>query len=185
MPRLSHLVPELKLKYQNADRISGQLARIMRTLLLKRLDSSFHAFTRSLGRFRDATRAMLKMFENGTIYIAPNLNVSEYIIEDREEELIIKIQELQPTDPTIRSAPPHISTKPSSPASSATGKSSKNSMPNGQPLPKTPSSTNSSTNLRPNSPPRRSTTKPPPPATRSSSSSPSPRKPPTTFRSVF
>jgi len=103
---IGHLVPELKLKYQNADRISGQLARIMRTLLLKRLDSSFHAFTRSLGRFRDATRAMLKMFENGTIYIAPNLNVSEYIIEDREEELIAKIQELQPTDPTIEICTP-------------------------------------------------------------------------------
>lgn len=103
---IGHLVPELKLKYQNADRISGQLARIMRTLLLKRLDSSFHAFTRSLGRFRDATDAMLKMFAAGKIYIAPNLNVTEFIMEDREEELIALIEQLQPTDPTIEICTP-------------------------------------------------------------------------------
>src|SRR5208283_1516611 len=40
-------------------------------------------------------------FRKGTIYIAPNLNVTEYLIEDREEELIAKIEERQPTDPTI------------------------------------------------------------------------------------
>ena len=60
----------------------------MKTLLVKRLDSSFVAFIKSLGRFRDATNAMVRMFESGNVYIAPNLNVSDYILEDREEELI-------------------------------------------------------------------------------------------------
>ena len=41
------------------DRISQQLAFIMRTLLIKRLDSSFHAFSLSLGRFRDERLALL------------------------------------------------------------------------------------------------------------------------------
>lgn len=80
--------PELKAKYPNAARISIQLAAIMKTLLVKRLDSSFHAFRASLHRFRDATSAMTSMFDAGRVFIAPEYNVSEYILEDREEELI-------------------------------------------------------------------------------------------------
>jgi len=98
---IQFLKEEKKRKYQNADRVSLQLAYIMRTLLVKRLDSSFHAFRQSLHRFRDATKIMLDMFAKGTIYIAPNLNVTEFLIEDREAELIAKIEERQPTDPTI------------------------------------------------------------------------------------
>jgi len=98
---ISFLKPDKKLKYQNADRISQQLAAIMRTLLIKRLDSSFHAFRQSLRRFRDATDIMRQMFQKGTIYIAPNLNVTEFLIEGREDELIAKISEREPTDPTI------------------------------------------------------------------------------------
>lgn len=98
---IGHLKPEKKQKYLNADRISAQLANIMKTLLIKRLDSSFHAFTNSLLRFRDATGAMISMFEKGSIYIAPNLNVSEYILEGREDELVAKIIELRENDPTI------------------------------------------------------------------------------------
>ncbi len=76
---IGFLKPEKKRKYQNADRISAQLATIMRTLLVKRLDSSFHAFKESLRRFRDATNVMRDMFARGTIYIAPNLNVTQFI----------------------------------------------------------------------------------------------------------
>jgi superfamily II DNA/RNA helicase len=103
---IGFLKPEKKRKYQNADRISTQLAVIMRTLLVKRLDSSFHAFKESLRRFRDATGVMRDMFARGTIYIAPNLNVTEFLMEGREEELIAKIAERQPTDPTIEICSP-------------------------------------------------------------------------------
>ena len=98
---IQFLKEDKKRKYLNADRISQQLAFIMRTLLIKRLDSSFCAFRQSLHRFRDATGIMIGMFKKGTVYIAPNLNVTEYLVEDREEELIAKIEERQPTDPTI------------------------------------------------------------------------------------
>jgi superfamily II DNA or RNA helicase len=103
---IGFLKPEKKRKYQNADRISMQLAVIMRTMLVKRLDSSFHAFKESLRRFRDATAVMRDMFARGTIYIAPNLNVTEFLMEGREEELIAKIAERQPTDPTIEICSP-------------------------------------------------------------------------------
>jgi len=103
---IGFLKEEKKRKYQNADRISAQLATIMRTLLVKRLDSSFYAFKESLRRFRDATGVMRDMFARSTIYIAPNLNVTEYLLEGREEELIAKIAERQPTDPTIEICSP-------------------------------------------------------------------------------
>src|SRR6266705_2591597 len=103
---IGFLKPDKKQKYQNADRISAQLTKIMRTLLIKRLDSSFHAFKESLRRFRDATSIMRDMFARGTIYIAPNLNVTLFLVEGREEELIAKIAERQPTDPTIEICAP-------------------------------------------------------------------------------
>jgi len=93
--------PTLKAKYERADLVATQLAHIMKTLLVKRLDSSFRAFKNSLGRFHDATHAMVTMFEQGRVYIAPSLHVSDYILEDREDELIKAIAEASETDPTI------------------------------------------------------------------------------------
>ncbi len=98
---LKYLVPDKKEKYQNAELASRQLAFIMKILLVKRIDSSFTAFKGSLRRFYEATGAMMTMFENGKIYIAPNLNVTEYIVDEREEELIDRISYLMDTDPTI------------------------------------------------------------------------------------
>lgn len=95
-----------KSKYKQADMISGQLARIMKTLLVKRIDSSFFAFKQSLERFLMATKAMVTMFENGKIYIAPNLPVSDMINEGKEEELLNLIIEKSIDDPTIEICEP-------------------------------------------------------------------------------
>ncbi|MDF9834019.1 superfamily II DNA or RNA helicase [Ereboglobus sp. PH5-5] len=103
---IAHLKPEKCARYQQAKRISDQLATIMKTLLVKRLDSSFHAFRKSLGRFATATRQMVGMFEKGKIYIAPNLPVSEYLADDREEDLLKLIAETSDTDPTIQVCEP-------------------------------------------------------------------------------
>lgn len=98
---IEFLTPALKMKYANADLLSLQLARIMRTLLAKRIDSSFHAFKKSLHRFKQATDAMVTMFENDRVYIAPNLKVTEHIVDGNEDELIEQIELAQETDPTI------------------------------------------------------------------------------------
>jgi superfamily II DNA/RNA helicase len=98
---IQFLKPTLKAKYQHADMVSSQLAKIMKTLLVKRLDSSFHAFRSSLGRFRDATEAMVRMFDDGRVFIAPNENVSQYVLEGREDELAALLAERRDTDPTI------------------------------------------------------------------------------------
>jgi superfamily II DNA/RNA helicase len=81
--------------------ISIQLAHIMKTLLVKRIDSSFFAFKQSIKRFSDATNAMVTMFGNDRIYIAPNHKVNDYINDGKEEELIELLTNLAETDPTI------------------------------------------------------------------------------------
>lgn len=98
---IGNLKQPKKSKYPKADHTSAQLAKIMKTMLVKRLDSSFFAFKQSLNRFASATSAMVQMFERGTIYIAPNVPVNDYINNDKEEELIELLVELSDTDPTI------------------------------------------------------------------------------------
>lgn len=98
---IKHLKPHKKSKYKKADMISTQLAKIMKTLLVKRIDSSFYAFKKSLERYYIANQVMLKMFENNNIYIAPNLKVNELLNNGKEDELIKLIAEKQDFDPTI------------------------------------------------------------------------------------
>lgn len=98
---IKFLKEDKKVKYKNADVASQALAKLMKTLLVKRIDSSFYAFKQSLNRFTIATEAMTRMFANGVVYIAPKLNVNEYVMEEREDELLTKMLAMQPTDPTI------------------------------------------------------------------------------------
>lgn len=98
---IKFLPPEIKKKFfnKNADIISDSLAKIMKTLLVKRIDSSFHAFKMSLKRYYDANSAMLKMIENGRVFIAPKLGVNEYILNDDEDSLQQILEDTQ--DPNI------------------------------------------------------------------------------------
>ena len=90
---IKYLVEDVKGVYKQADMISDQLAMLMKTLLVKRIDSSFFAFRMSLRRYHEANSAMIKMFENNRIYIAPKLNVNEFIHDDNEQELIAILEE--------------------------------------------------------------------------------------------
>jgi len=73
----------------------------MKTLLVKRLDSSFYAFRKSLERFEQATTNMVKMFNDNRIFIAPNIDVNKFIEENKEEELLQLLINLKDTDSTI------------------------------------------------------------------------------------
>lgn len=83
------LPKEVKDKFfnQQADVISEQLAVLMKTLLVKRLDSSFHAFYKSLTRYQQNNLAMKRMLEEGKVYIAPQLNVSDYILKQDDKNV--------------------------------------------------------------------------------------------------
>ncbi len=64
--------------------VAKQLATIMQILLVKRLESSFTAFTKSLLNLRRYTDNMIKMWENNTIFICPQINVNKEL--DYEEK---------------------------------------------------------------------------------------------------
>lgn len=72
---------EDKKMYGNVESISSRLSAIMRTLLVKRLESSFYAFTQSLSRFQKAIDNMLMMFDENRIFIAPDLDINSLLEE--------------------------------------------------------------------------------------------------------
>ncbi len=67
--------------FGNVKSISGRLSAIMKTLLVKRLESSFYAFTRSIERFQKAIDNMTKMFENDRVFVAPDLDINKLLEE--------------------------------------------------------------------------------------------------------
>ena len=71
------LKPELRERYKNAVHIGQNLAGIYRVHMVKRLESSFHAFKKSLGTLLRITEDMIRMFEEDKVIIAPELNVKE------------------------------------------------------------------------------------------------------------
>jgi len=91
---IEFLMPEHQEQYGDVVSISGRLSAIMKTLLVKRLESSFFAFKTSLTRFQKNTQNMIDMFRNNKVYIAPDIDVNKYLDESRETELEQKINEI-------------------------------------------------------------------------------------------
>lgn len=85
---------EDKKMYGNVESISGRLSAIMKTLLVKRLESSFYAFTQSLSRFQKAIDNMLTMFDENRVFIAPDLDINKLLEEGLSyDEIEAKINE--------------------------------------------------------------------------------------------
>ncbi len=86
--------------YENAETVSKSLAFIMKTQLVKRLESSFYAFKKSLVNFQTATDRMIEMFENDKIFIAPDTNINKLLDKGWSEEDIEKeIERLSEENP--------------------------------------------------------------------------------------
>jgi superfamily II DNA/RNA helicase len=86
--------------YQSAQTISRSLAFIMQTQLIKRLESSFYAFKKSLNKITASTRHMIEMYERDNVFIAPDLDISDMLNKgytDEEIEIeILKIDDEKP-----------------------------------------------------------------------------------------
>lgn len=80
--------------YDQAILVSKSLAGIMKTLMVKRLESSFPAFRITLNNLLISTDRMIRMFENDKVFIAPDLKINELIGKgmsmDEIEALIIE-----------------------------------------------------------------------------------------------
>ncbi|PKQ68345.1 helicase-related protein [Raineya orbicola] len=89
--------------YERAELASKSLAMIMKTLLIKRLESSFYAFKKSLNSFQKATDRMIKMFENDKIFIAPDTDINKLLEKGwSEEEIEKEIERLSEENPKNR-----------------------------------------------------------------------------------
>jgi superfamily II DNA/RNA helicase len=89
-----------QLYYTQAERASRTLAHIMMLQLVKRLESSFHAFKISLNRFRISTERMIEMFTKGKVYVAPDANINDLMDKEwDEEEIDTYIMELSEENP--------------------------------------------------------------------------------------
>lgn len=62
--------------YPQASIVSLSLAGILRNLMVKRLESSFFAFKRTLSNVAKATERMIDMFANDKVFIAPDFDVN-------------------------------------------------------------------------------------------------------------
>lgn len=87
---IAYLKPELREnQYEQAVLVSQSLAGIMKTLMIKRLESSFTAFKISLQNLATTTSRMIDMFDKEKVLIAPDLRVNDlmekgFSIEDLE-----------------------------------------------------------------------------------------------------
>lgn len=94
--------------YQSAATISRSLAFIMQTQLIKRLESSFYAFKKSLSKITASTKQMIEMYERDNIFIAPDLDISDLLNKgwtDEEIEIeILKIDDDKPKNKKFHQA---------------------------------------------------------------------------------
>ena len=86
--------------YDNAELISRSLAGIRKNGLVKRLESSFYAFKKSVENFRQANENMLQMWENDRIFIAPDMDINLlYEKGYTDDEIEEKLNEKAETNP--------------------------------------------------------------------------------------
>lgn len=84
------LKPEYRTKYKNAVHIGQTLAGIYRVHMVKRLESSFYAFKKSLKTLLRITTDMIKMFDENKVIIAPDLRIKNLQAKDMELDEIIE-----------------------------------------------------------------------------------------------
>lgn len=87
---IEFLKPELRVRFGNAVHVAQTLAAIYRVHMVKRLESSFYAFKKSLATLLRITQDMIKMFEEDKVVIAPELNVKDLMMKDMELDEIIE-----------------------------------------------------------------------------------------------
>lgn len=87
---IEFLKPEYRSKYKNAVHIGQTLAGIYRVHMVKRLESSFFAFKKSLHTLLRITTDMIRMFEENKVIIAPDLKVKDLQAKNKELDEIIE-----------------------------------------------------------------------------------------------
>ena len=85
---LGYIKPKSRSKYGKVsenifEKGSLELAHLMRNMLVKRFESSFHAFKTTLSKQENHLRGLIKMFENNKILLGSKINIFD-ILEDED-----------------------------------------------------------------------------------------------------
>lgn len=91
----SYKIPSGKTAKHMADSLAG----IYQTHMVKRLESSFDAFKKSLHTLLGATEGMIKMFREDKVIIAPDLNVKKLQADGMELDAILELAMAKGYDP--------------------------------------------------------------------------------------
>ena len=88
---LSYLPPSKK--YSKMNTAQRNLGGFMKSILVKRLESSFFAFKNTLRRFEESYKKFIEMFESGEVFISKQVDVYELLNSGDEEELLQLVEE--------------------------------------------------------------------------------------------
>jgi HKD family nuclease len=83
--------PKLFLKQQLSEfdlQSQRNVGGFMKGILVKRLESSFYAFKRSLSRFITSYEKFLGMYDSGTVWISKKVDVFDLLESDNEDKLL-------------------------------------------------------------------------------------------------
>lgn len=88
---LKYLPPSKK--YSQMQTAQTNLGGFMKSILVKRLESSFFAFKKTLSRFEDSYRNFIEMFATGDVFISKKVDVYELLNNGDEDELLKLVDE--------------------------------------------------------------------------------------------
>lgn len=85
----------LKDKKKYASLLAGQhnMGGFMKGVLVKRLESSFYAFRKTLGRFIESYERFIQMYKTGTVYVGKNKNLYDMLDNGDIEKLMYLIEQ--------------------------------------------------------------------------------------------
>ena len=89
--KYSRYTPLLYLKEDPSEFVKQSQLNVggfMKAILVKRLESSFYAFMKTVKRFIGSYEKFIEMYEGGTVYISRSVDVYDYLDKDNEEELL-------------------------------------------------------------------------------------------------
>ena len=89
--KYSRYTPLLYLKEDPSEFVKQSQLNVggfMKAILVKRLESSFYAFRKTVRRFISSYEKFIGMYENGTVYISRSVDVYDYLDKDNVDELL-------------------------------------------------------------------------------------------------
>ena len=90
---LVYLKPEKQKEYNTMLAAQHNMGGFMKSVLAKRLESSFYAFKNSLNRFIESYEKFIKMFNDGEVYISKSVNVYDLLDDGDLNKLMYYVEE--------------------------------------------------------------------------------------------